>query len=149
MDLAPDFNEFCGLLNDHGVEFVIVGAYALAFHGAPRFTGDLDIFVQPTEENGRRLAAAIAAFGFPTDAFSPSDVAGGRKIIQMGLEPVQIHVMSDLSGVSWEDVWSTRVPGRCGDHDVFFIGRAAFIRNKKASGRLQDLADVEALGDPE
>lgn len=147
MDLAPDFDEFCGLLNDHAVEFVIVGAYALAFHGAPRFTGDLDILVRPTAENGQRLIRAIAAFGFPTDAFSPADIASGKKIIQMGVEPVQIHVMSDISGVSWEEVWSTRVPGTCGSHEVAFIGRTSFIKNKKASGRLQDLADVEALGE--
>ena len=77
MDLAPDFDEFCGLLLAHRVEFVIVSAYALALHGAPRATGDLDIYVKPTEENGRRLIAAIAAFGFPTDALSAQDVASG------------------------------------------------------------------------
>ena len=147
MDLAPDFNEFCGLLNVHEVEFVIVGAYALAFHGAPRFTGDLDILVKPTEKNGERLIAAVSAFGFPTEAFTPADIASGRKVIQMGVEPVQIHVMSDISGVSWDDVWSTRTEARVGGRAVFFIGREAFIRNKKASGRLQDLADVEALGE--
>ena len=65
----------------------------------------------------------------------------------MGVEPVQIHVMSDISGVSWDEVWSTRVAGTCGDHHVSFIGRAAFVKNKKASGRLQDLADLESLGD--
>jgi hypothetical protein len=147
MDLAPDFNEFCGLLSVHEVEFVIVGAYALALHGAPRFTGDLDVLVKPTEENGRRLIAAVSAFGFPTEAFTPADIAAGRKVIQMGVEPVQIHVMSDISGVSWDEVWSTRAEARVGGHAIFFIGREAFIRNKKASGRLQDLADVEALGE--
>jgi hypothetical protein len=147
MDLAPDFNEFCGLLNEHRVEFVIVGAYALAFHGRPRFTGDFDIFVRPTVANGERLVAAIAAFGFPTDAFSPSDIAAGHKVIQMGVEPVQIHVMSDISGVSWDEVWATRETGRCGGQAVSFIGRAAFLKNKKASGRLQDLADIDSLGE--
>ncbi len=147
MDLASDFNEFCGLLNEFAVEFVIVGAYALAFHGRPRFTGDFDVFVRPTVANGEKLRAAIGAFRFPTDAFTPQDVAEGRKVIQMGLEPVQIHVMSDISGISWDEVWTTRMVGRCGNHAVSFIGRAALIRNKKASGRLQDLADVEALGE--
>jgi hypothetical protein len=149
MDLAPDFNEFCGLLNEHRVEYVIVGAYALAFHGRPRFTGDFDVFVRPTVENGDRLVKAIAAFGFPTSAFTAADIAGGRKVIQMGVEPVQIHVMSDISGVSWDDVWASRVPGTCGDHPVSFIGRDAFVRNKKASGRLQDLADIESLTGPD
>ena len=147
MELASDFNEFCGLLIAREVEFVIVGAYALAFHGAPRFTGDLDIYVRPTEENGRRLLAAIHAFGFPTDALSPRDIVAGTRIIQMGVEPVQIHVMSDISGVSWDEVWNGRTMGPCGDYEVAFIGRDEFLRNKKASGRSQDLADVERLGE--
>jgi hypothetical protein len=147
MDLAPDFSEFCGLRNDHGVEFVVVGAYALAFHGRPRFTGDFDVFVRPTITNGGKLIAAIAAFGFPVDAVAPSDIAAGNRVIEMGVEPVQIHVMSDISGVSWDEVWSTRVAGTCGDHHVSFIGREAFVKNKKASGHLQDLADLESLGD--
>ena len=145
MNLAPDFDEFRGLLIAHRVEFVIVGAYALAFHGAPRATGDLDFFVRPTEDNGRRLIDAIAAFGFPTDAFSARDVAQGHRVIQMGEEPVQIHVMSDISGVSWDEVWNGRTPGRCGNHEVAFIGRDQFLVNKRASGRPQDLADVHKL----
>jgi hypothetical protein len=81
LDLAPDFNEFCALLSARSVEFVIVGAHALAFHGAPRFTGDLAILVRPTEENGGRLLTAIAEFGFPTTPLTPSDVVAGKKVI--------------------------------------------------------------------
>ena len=145
MNLAPDFDEFCGLLIAHRVEFVIVGAYALAFHGAPRATGDLDFFVRPTEDNGRRLIDAIAAFGFPTDSFSAHDIAQGHRVIQIGEEPVQIHIMSDISGVSWDEAWNGRTPGRCGNHEVAFIGRDQFLANKRASGRPQDLADVHKL----
>ena len=145
MDLAPDFNEFIGSLTAHDVEFVVVGAYALAFHGAPRFTGDLDILVRPTRENGARLLAAVAAFGFPIPELRAEDIAGGGKILQMGLEPVQIHVMSALSGVDWNEVWAGREIGPCGQHLVAFIGRDAFVKNKRASGRLKDLADIEAL----
>lgn len=79
MDLAPDFDEFCASLSAREVEFVIVGAHALAFHGAPRFTGDLDILVRPTAENGRRLLAAIADFGFPTAPVTPSTSSPGRR----------------------------------------------------------------------
>lgn len=145
MDLAPDFNEFCASLTASGVEFVVVGAYAVAFHGAPRFTGDLDVLVRPTLENGRRLIAAIREFGFPADAIDPDQIASGTKVIQMGVEPVQIHVMSALSGVAWDEAWAGRVTGRFGDRDVPFIGRAELLRNKRAAGRLKDLADVEAL----
>lgn len=145
MDLAPDFDEFCASLTARGVEFLVVGAYAVAYHGAPPFTGDLDVLVRPTVENGRRLIAAIREFGFPTDAIDPDQVASGRKVIQMGVAPVQIHIMSALSGVTWDDVWAGRVTGRFGDRDVPFMGRAELLRNKRAAGRLKDLADVEAL----
>ena len=149
MDLAPDFSEFCGLLSDHRVEFVIVGAHALAFHGAPRFTGDLDILVRPTADNGQRLLQAIADFGFPTTPLTPADIATGRNVIQMGVPPVQIHVMSQIDGVSWDEVWQSRTPGPLGSQSVSFIGRDAFLRNKRAAGRTKDLADVEALREPD
>ena len=95
VELTPDFDEFFGSLTDHGVEFLVVGAYALAFHGVPRCTGDIDIFVRPNAKNAQN----------------------GREI------------------------------GRCGSHDLPFIGRLEFVRNKRAAGRLKDLADLEALGD--
>jgi hypothetical protein len=149
LTLAPDFDEFCALLSAHGVEFVIVGAHALAFHGAPRFTGDLDIFVRPTEENGQRLLAAIAAFGFPTAPISPADVVAGTKVVEMGVPPIQIHVMSHLDGVTWEEVWAGKDYGLFGSQSVPFIGREAFLRNKRAAGRPKDLADVDALREPD
>ena len=148
MSLAPDFDEFCALLTAQSVEFVIVGAYALAFHGAPRFTGDLDILVRPTEENGRRLLAAIQAFGFPVAPLSPADIAAGTKVVEMGVPPVQIHVMSHIDGVAWEEVWQTRAVGVLGSRPVAFIGRDAFLRNKRAAGRPKDLADIDALREP-
>lgn len=145
MDLAPDFDEFCALLSAHEVEYVIVGAHALAFHGAPRFTGDLDILVRPSEENGRRVLAAIATFGFPTAPMAPADFVEGRKIIEMGVAPVQIHVMSTIDGVTWDEVWASREAGPFGGRTVSFIGRDAFLRNKRAAGRPKDLADIDAL----
>ena len=145
MDLAPDFDEFCALLTTHHVEFVVIGAHALAFHGAPRFTGDLDLLVRPTEENGRRVLSAITAFGFPTIPVTPNDIVVGKKVIEMGVAPVQIHVMSQIDGVSWADVWESRELGPFGSREVPFIGREAFLRNKRAAGRPKDLADIEAL----
>lgn len=147
MDLAPDFSAFCALLNARSVEYVIVGAHALAFHGAPRFTGDLDILVRPTEENGRSLLAAIESFGFPTGSLTPLDVMDGRRVIEMGVVPVQIHIMSAIDGVTWDEVWRDRVSGTLGALTVAFIGRETFLRNKRAAGRPKDLADIEALRD--
>jgi hypothetical protein len=147
LDLAPDFSEFCGLLNAHHVEFVIVGAHALAFHGAPRYTGDLDILIRPTEANAERLLRAIAAFGFPTTPLTPAQIITPGKIVEMGVPPVQIHVMSQVDGVSWDEVWTGRETAAFGENSVAYIGREAFVRNKLAAGRPKDLADVEALRD--
>lgn len=147
MDLAPDFNEFCASLNAREVEFVIVGAHALAFHGAPRFTGDLDVFVRPTVDNGRRLLDAIADFGFPTAPITPADIVTGKKVIEMGVPPVQIHVMSAIDGVTWDEVWASRETGVLGGRTVAFIGRDCFLANKRAAGRPKDLADIDALRD--
>ncbi len=149
MDLAPDFDEFCALLTARNVEFVIVGAHALAFHGAPRFTGDLDILVRPSETNGRRVLAAIVEFGFPTTPLTAADIVEGTKVIEMGVAPVQIHVMSQIDGVTWDEVWASREVGPFGPRTVAFIGREAFLRNKRAAGRPKDLADIEALRESE
>jgi len=116
MDLAPDFNEFIESLIAHGVEFVVVGAYALAFHGAPRFTGDLGVLIRPTIDNATRLLMAVRAFGFPITELNPSDIIVPTRMLQMGVEPVQLHVMSAISGVSWDQAWRDRVMGSCGEH---------------------------------
>ncbi len=147
VELAHDFDEFFGSLTAHGVEFLIIGAYALAFHGVPRFTGDIDVFIRPTTENAARLLAALTDFGFPADQLRPEQLVEPDRILQMGVEPVQIHVMSDISGVTWDEAWAGRETGPCGTRDLPFIGRREFLRNKRASGRLKDLADIEALGD--
>jgi hypothetical protein len=144
MEVAPDFDEFIGCLSAHGVEFVVVGAYALAYHGAPRFTGDLDILVRPTVDNAARLLQALDAFGFST-ALTPAAVADERRMIEMGVPPVQIHVMSAISGVEWPEIWSRHVEGPFGTRHVPYIGRDTLIRNKRAAARPKDLSDVDAL----
>lgn len=145
MELAPDFDEFCALLRDHHVEFVIVGAHALALHGAPRFTGDLDILIRPTVENAERLLNALQAFGFPTSPLTTERIIVPRTIIEMGVAPVQIHVMSAISGVTWDEVWDGREDAALGSGTVGFIGRTEFIKNKRAAGRPKDLADIAAI----
>lgn len=148
MELAPDFDEFIGSLNARGVEFVVVGAYALAFHGSPRFTGDLDILIQPSLENAARVLVALDDFGFPVPNLQPAMLADPRRMLQMGVPPVQIHIMSAISGVTWDDAWSDSVAGSLGVHPVRFLGRDTFLRNKRAAGRPKDLADVDALKPP-
>jgi hypothetical protein len=145
-ELAPDFDEFFGLLTARGVEFLVVGAYALAYHGAPRYTGDIDVFLKPSTENAARLLDALSAFGFPSPNLQPEQVIEPSRLIQLGVEPVQIHIMCAISGVSWDEAWAGHVEARCGSRDLPFIGRAEFIRNKRAAGRLKDQADIEAIG---
>jgi hypothetical protein len=109
VELARDFDEFFGSLIAHEVEFLVVGAYALAFHGAPRFTGDIDVFLKPTTDNATRFLSALSAFGFPSADLQAADVIDPRRIVQMGVEPVQIHVTrrgrgakaADADRMSW------------------------------------------------
>ena len=147
MEVQPDFRELLALLNAHSVEYMIVGGYALAFHGAPRFTGDLDVFVRPTTQNARRILAALSDFGFGSLNLGAEDFSTQDRVVQLGVPPVRVDLITSLSGVSWETCWASRQPGAYGDVPVAFIGREQFIANKRAVGRTKDLADLEALGE--
>lgn len=147
MIIQPDFRDLLASLNAKHVEFLVVGGYALAFHGAPRFTGDIDIFIRSTPENATRVLAALTAFGFRFPNLNEQDFLAPDKVIQLGVPPVRIDLMTSISGVSWEDADASKVSGHYGDVPVFYIGLKAYIVNKKASGRQKDLADIEALGE--
>ena len=147
MDIPADFKDLLASFNAHAVEFVIVGGYALAVHGAPRFTGDLDILVHPEEGNARRVVAALEAFGFSGAGLTAGDFQEAEKIVQLGVPPVRVDILTSLTGVSWEQVFEGSLPGDFGGVPVRFIGRDAFVANKRATGRRRDLADLEALGE--
>ena len=146
MEAQQDFKKLLELLNDRGVEYVIVGAHALAFHGAPRYTGDLDIYIRPTAENAERVMVALADFGFGSLGLSEKDFSVPDRVVQLGYPPVRIDLVTSLSGVSWEEVSANKVDGEYGNVPAKYIGRAEFVRNKRAIGRKKDLADLEALG---
>lgn len=147
METQKDFSELLVLLNAHAVEFIVVGAHALAFHGAPRYTGDLDIYVRPTVQNAGRVLAALRAFGFGGVGLSQRDFDNPGKVVQLGFPPLRIDLMTSISGVTWEDAEQNAARGTYGDAPVRYIGRECYIRNKRASGRTKDLADIEALGE--
>ncbi|NPU84953.1 MAG: hypothetical protein HPY65_10740 [Syntrophaceae bacterium] len=147
METQPDFKELLALFNAHCVEYLIVGGYALAFHGVPRFTGDLDLLVKAESANARRILAALEAFGFGSLGLSESDFEHPERTVQLGIPPVRIDLITSLTGVSWDEAWAGRVSGRYGDIPVAFIGREQFVVNKRATGRVRDLADIEGLGE--
>jgi len=147
MEVHPDFKELLELFNKHKVEYVIVGGYALAFHGAPRFTGDIDIFIYAHPENARHVLEALEEFGFKSTELTEEDFISSNKVIQLGTPPVRVDIITSLTAVLWDEVAKSRVSGSYGGVPVFFIGKSDFIKNKRAIGRMQDLADIEALGE--
>jgi hypothetical protein len=147
METQPDFRELLALFNAHHVEYLIVGGYALAFHGAPRFTGDLDIFVHPVAANAQRILTALAAFGFASVGLTPSDFERPDQVVQLGVPPVRIDLITSITGVAWDEAWAGKVTGSYGDIPVYYIGRTQFVTNKRATGRTKDVADLEMLGE--
>jgi hypothetical protein len=145
--MNPDFADLLLAFNAHEVRYLVVGAYALAAHGRPRATGDLDVWVEPTHANAARVMRALAAFGAPLDQVEEGDFAGPGIVFQMGLPPGRIDVLTALTALTFEEAWVSRLEGSLGDAPVAFIGRDAFIRNKQATGRTRDLGDVESLLD--
>ncbi|MBN1902941.1 hypothetical protein JW926_16580 [Candidatus Sumerlaeota bacterium] len=146
MEIQEDFKELLELLNAHKVEYMIVGGYALSHHGAPRYTGDIDIYVKPDQENSRRVINALDQFGFGSVGLTEEDFNAPHKVVQLGYPPVRIDIMTSLSGVSCEEAFSNKMSGKYGDTPAYFIGREQFLKNKQACGRKKDEADIEALG---
>ncbi len=146
MEIHTDFKELLELFNKNKVEYLVVGGYALAFYGAPRFTGDIDLFVRPALENARRILIALDEFGFGSLDLSEDDFTTPGRVIQLGVPPIRIDIITRVSGVSWEKANLGKVSGQYDQTPVFFISREDFIANKKATGRKKDAADIEALG---
>lgn len=146
MDIHPDFKELLELLNANHVEYLIVGGYALAFYGNPRFTGDLDLLVGTTPVNAHRIIDTLTAFGFASHGLAASDFEEEEQVVQLGVPPVRVDLITSISGVTWEEAWSGRTEGRYDDVPVFFLGRAQFLVNKRSTGRIKDLADLELMG---
>lgn len=149
--LNDDFLDLLRVLVEAQVEFVVVGAHAMAVHGVPRATGDLDVVVRPSGENASRLVTALRAFGAPLDAhgIGERDFTSPGVVYQLGLPPRRIDVLTGLSGVTFDDAWAGRVDLDVAGIRVPFLGRDALLRNKRATGREKDIADLHSLGGPE
>ena len=145
MDIPKDLREFLESLNSKKVEYVIVGGYAQAYHGRPRFTGDIDVLVRPSEENAARIKAALSQFGFGQLGLSEQDFVSEGRVIQLGVAPNRIDILTSISGCRFEDVWETRVSTELAGVPLNMIAKEQYIKNKRATGRAQDLADLDAL----
>ena len=146
MEVQPDFKDLLGLFNEHKVEYMIVGGYALAYHGAPRYTRDIDIYVKPDSQNAELIMKALADFGFSSVGLTIEDFKNPDKVIQLGVPPVRVDIITSISGILWKDAFSGCVDGKYGDVPVKYIGLNEFIINKRTTGRKKDLSDLEALG---
>ena len=146
MEVQQDFRDLLVSFNAHNVDYLIVGAHALAYHGAPRYTGDMDILVRADPENARRIIDALKEFGFGSLGLAAEDFTAPDKVVQLGVAPVRIDIVTSITGVSWGEAAAGRVAGNYGDVAVHYIGKKEFILNKRALGRKKDLADLEALG---
>jgi hypothetical protein len=143
--MNQDFVDLLRAFVDHSVRFLIVGAYALGVHGRPRATGALDVWVEATPDNAARVMQALKHYGAPLDQVTDADFSRPGIVFQMGLPPVRIDVLTELSGVTFDEAWPGRTRASFGSVSVDVIGREAFITNKRATGRARDLGDIAAL----
>jgi len=143
--LNPDFLDILSAFSEERVEFLVVGAYALAVHGLPRATGDIDLWVRPTRDNARRVRAALARFGAPIGNLSEQDLVTRGTVFQIGVAPRRIDVLTSIDGVEFDEAWAARTMTRVGGVDIPVIGRAELIRNKKATGRAKAPSESPAL----
>ena len=132
-------------LCEAGAEFLVVGAHAVAVHGRPRATGDLDVWIRPTGDNAQRVWSALSSFGAPLDQITLDDLTRPDLVFQIGRPPRRIDLLTSITGVEWSAAWEGREEVDLGDRRVPVLGRQALIANKRATARPQDLADLEGL----
>lgn len=145
MEIYPDFRDLLTLFNAREVEYVVVGGYAVAHHGAPRYTADIDLFVRASDANAARILDALKDFGFGSLGLDASDFNRPHRVTQLGFPPCRVDIVTSIDGVTFSEVAADVSPGTYGDVAVPYIGRAALLRNRRASGRAKDIADAEVL----
>lgn len=143
--MNPDFRDLLAAFNARGVEFIVVGAHALAAHGLVRASKDMDVWVRPEKDNAQRVLAALADFGAPLHDLTVADLARPGLIFQIGVEPIRIDVITAIDGVEFSEAWAERIPARFADQDAAVLSRKHLLINKRAAGRDQDLLDVKWL----
>ncbi|MGH9900280.1 MAG: nucleotidyltransferase [Pyrinomonadaceae bacterium] len=140
--LNPDFRDMLSCLSGEGVEFIVVGAYALAAHGLPRATGDIDIWVRSTPDNAQRIMRALAAFGAPLSNLSEEDFTSPDLVVQMGVEPCRIDILTGIDGVGFDEAWGNKVAITIDGLEIYVLSKADLLKNKLAAGRDKDRGDI-------
>jgi len=143
--MNPDFRDLLAAFNAEGVEYLIVGAHALAAHGHVRATEDLDVWVRASHENAPRVLSALKSFGAPLHDLTEDDLSREGLVFQIGLAPIRIDILTDVDGLEFDQAWTDRIQTRFAGLPTAVISREHLILNKKATGRTQDLADIERL----
>ena len=143
--LSRDFREFIELLNENSVRYLVVGGYAVAFHGHPHYTKDLDVWVELSPDNADKIIAALKKFGFGSLGLKPADFLERDQIVQLGYPPNRIDILTTLEALKFEDCYQTKVEAEIQGLHIDFIDIENLKKNKRATGRLQDLADAENL----
>jgi hypothetical protein len=145
MPVNPDFRDLFSAFGAAGARYLLVGGYAVAFHAEPRFTKDLDLWIECSEANAKRALEALRTFGAPTGEWSAADLALPDRVLQIGVPPNRVDIVTSIDGVEFLDAWPNRVETDYGDQRIWVIGREDLITNKRASGRPQDLLDLTLL----
>ena len=146
MSIPKDYEKFIALLNQEEVKYLIVGAYAIAFHAQPRFTGDIDFFVAVSKRNASSLVKVLNQFGFKKARFTENDFMQIDRVIQLGYPPLRIYIVTGIDGVKFDTAWKRRIKGSFGRQSVWYISKPDLIKNKRACGRIRDKFDLELLG---
>ena len=145
MNIEKDYEDFLRLLNEHEVRYCIVGSFAMAVHARPRYTKDMDILVDPTVANARKVLDVLKEFGFASPEVTEQDFLDPDTVVQLGYGPVRIDLLTSIAGCRFDEAWGNRVVARYGSIEAIFIGKRELAAAKRASGRTQDLADLELL----
>ena len=143
--IPPDFREFIQLLNDHSIKYLVVGGYAVAFHGYPRATGDLDIYVELSRSNASGLVRVFQHFGFSPGQFTPEFFMDEGQVVRIGRSPLKLEILNEISGVEFQSCYAHRISEKIDGLKVNFIGLQDLLLNKRSTGRHKDAADVENL----
>lgn len=143
--LPREFREFLSLLSRHRVKYLVVGGYAVVYHGYPRYTGDIDIFIAISSRNAANLVKVFEDFGFAAGDVDPAVFQDRGQVLRLGREPMRVEILNEIDGVTFDECYARRIRARFASLSINFISRDDLLKNKRAAGRPKDQADVEVL----